>query len=158
MAENIHKLAALRLLGQELGALEAQRRQRLENEDDAPAANREAAQMALNAVLTFFQDYGIETGPLIPLLAELVAVSAGSRPSAMLKPATKAHRAADPPTVEAIKGRLAAVMEYRQRQYLTRKAAAEWVVRHTPSRIKKKLGLNKARGLDNWLAKWGGQY
>jgi hypothetical protein len=154
----VHKLAALRLLGRELSKLEAERLRRIETEGDPATANREAAQLGLNAVLTFFQDYDIETGALVPLLADLAALSDGSRPSAMLKPAVTGRRPADSPGIEGLKGRLAAIMEFRQQQGLTRIAAGEWVVRHAPARMKHTLPLSKRATLDSWLVKWGGKH
>jgi len=154
----MRKLAALRLLGEELSNVEAERLRRLETKDDAAAANRDAAQLALNAVLTFFQDYGIEAGPLVPLLADIAALSSGSRPSGMLTPARASRRPLDSPAIEALKGRLAAIMEFRQQEGLSRKAAGEWVVRHAPARMKQKLPLSKRTALDSWLVKWGGKH
>ena len=158
MAKRFHKLAALRLLGEELGSVEAQRLARIDSGEDAGIADREAAQLALNAVLTFFQDYDIEAGSLVRLLSELAALSAGSRPSRMLRQAAIAHRRADAPKVELIKGRLAAIMEIRQNAGLTRKAAGEWVVRNAPERMRRELGFGSPSTVDSWLAKWGGKH
>ena len=157
MPKTQHKLAALRLLGEGMSQLEKQHQQRIERGDDPAEVDRDTAQLALNIVVTFFLDHGIESQPLIPLLSELVAVSAGSRPSRMLTPARTGHRSPDAPTIEAIKGRLAASMEFRQQTGSTRKTAAQWVVRHIPLKMKRKLGLASATTVDSWLSKWGGE-
>jgi hypothetical protein len=127
-----------------MGELEKQHLQRIERGDDAAEVDREAAQAALIGVATFFQDYGIEAKPLVRLLSDLAAVSFGSSPSRMLAPAVTRHRRPDAPAIEAIKGRLGAIMEFRQRAGLTRKAAGEWVVRHVPSKMKRSTRLGQA--------------
>jgi hypothetical protein len=157
LAKKQHKLAALRLLSDEMSELEKEHQQRIERGDDPAEADREAARMALTSVSTFFQDHGIEAKPLVRLLGELVALSAGSRPSRMLTPTVTRHRRPDAPTVETIKGRLAAIMEFRQEAGLTRKAAGEWVIHHLPSEMKRKLGLGSQVTVSGWLVKWGGQ-
>jgi hypothetical protein len=124
LAKTLHKLAALRLLSEAMGEIEKQRQQRVEGGDNAADVDRETAQTALNGVLTFFLDYGIESRPLVRLLSELAALSAGSSPSPMLAPAITRHRRPDAPAIEGIKGRLAAVMEFRQQAGLTRRQPA----------------------------------
>ena len=57
---------------------------------------------------------------------------------------------------EGLKGRLAAIMEFRQGAGLTRKAAADWVVRHAPAKLKRQLPLASRAALTSWLVKWGG--
>jgi hypothetical protein len=157
LAKKQHKLAALRLLSDGMSDLEKQRQKRMERGDDPAEADRDTAQLALNIVVTFFLDHDIESKPLVRLLSGLVALSAGASPSGMLMPAVTRHRRPDAPTIEAIKGRLAAIMEFRQQAGLTRKAAGEWVVRHTPSTMKRQLGLASRATVDSWLLKWGGQ-
>ena len=157
MAKKQHTLAALRLLSDGMSKLEKQHQQRIERGDDPAEVDRDAAQLALTFVSTFFQDHGIEAKPLIRLLSELVALSAGSRPSRMLTPTVTRHRRPDAPPIEAIKGRLAAIMEFRQQAGSSRKAAGEWVVQHLPSEMKRKLGLASRVTVDSWLVKWGGQ-
>jgi hypothetical protein len=157
VTRRLHKLAALRLLGDALGKLEEQRQQRIDRGDNPADVDRETAQLALTAVVAFFLDYGIESKPLVRLLSELVALTAGSSPSRMLAPAVTRHRRPDSPAIEGIKGRLAAIMEFRQKVGLTRKAAGEWVVRHTPSKLRRQLGLVSRATVNSWLVKWGGQ-
>jgi hypothetical protein len=157
LAEKLHKLAALRLLGKSMHELERQRQHRIDRGDDPAAVDRETAQAALNHVVTFFHDHGIESWPLVRLLSELAALTAGASPSRMLAPAVTRHRRPDSPAIEGIKGRLAAIMECRQKAGLTRKAAGEWVVRHTPAKLKRQLGLDSRATVDSWLVKWGGQ-
>jgi hypothetical protein len=157
LAKNQHKLAALRLLGEGMSQLERQHQQRIERGDDPAEVDRDTAQLALTSVSAFFLDHGIESQPLIRLLSELVALSAGSRPSRMLTPAVTPHRRPDAPTINLIKGRLAAIMEFRQQTGSTRKAAGQWVVQHIPLKIRQKLGLASATTLDSWLSKWGGE-
>jgi hypothetical protein len=90
-------------------------------------------------------------------LSEIVAISAGSRLSDMLTPEVSSHRPPDPPTIDGIKGRLAAIMENRQRSGLGRKAAAAWVVHHLPATVKRHLRSPKPATVDSWLTKWGGE-
>jgi hypothetical protein len=158
VAEKLHKLAALRLLSNELGRLEAQHQQRIEAGHNSAVVDREIAQLAVTAVVAFCLDRGIQSQPLTRLLGALVAVSAGSKPPAMLIPAPAHHRRPQPPPVEAIKGRLAAIMEFQQRQGLSRKAAAQWVVRNFPTEFRARLGRISARTVDDWVAKWGGKH
>jgi hypothetical protein len=61
-------------------------------------------------------------------LSALSALTAGSNLPPMLAPAATRHRRPDPPSIEGIKGRLAAIMEFRQQAGLSRKAASDWVV------------------------------
>jgi hypothetical protein len=157
VTRKLHKLAALRLLGDALGKLEEQRQQRIDRGDNPADVDRETAQAALTAVVAFFLDYGIESNPLVRLLSELVALSAGSRSSAMLAPAATHHRRPDSAIIESTKGRLAAIMEFRQKAGLTRKAAGEWVARNIPSEMRQRLGSVTRVTVDNWLFKWGGE-
>lgn len=158
MTATMHKLAAFRLLSEELGALEEQRLQQIEKGEDAADTNRAAAQMALTGVVSFLQDHGVESRTLVLLLSDLAALSEGSRPSRMLQPAKTSRRPPDAPGLEALKGRMAAMMEFQQERGLTRKAAREWVVRNAPAPIKQALGLRTGATLDSWLVKWGGQH
>jgi hypothetical protein len=157
LAERLHKLAALRLLDQSMHELEQQRQHRIDRGDDPADVDRQTAQAALGLVLAFFHDHGIESWPLARLLSELAALTAGASPSRMLAPAVTRHRRPDAPAIEGIKGRLAAIMECRQKAGLTRKADGEWVVRHTPAKLKRRLGLDSRATVDSWLVKWGGQ-
>jgi hypothetical protein len=152
-----HKLAALRLLSYGLSKLEKRHQERIERGDNPAEVDRETAQSALNGVLAFFQDYDIEAKPLVRLLSALAALTAGANLPAMLTPVSMRHRRPDPPTVEMVKGRLAAVMEFRQETGLSRKAASEWVVRNLPSKVKRELGSISPATVNNWLARWGGQ-
>jgi hypothetical protein len=93
----------------------------------------------------------------VRLLSELTALSAGSRPSAMLRPAPTRYRRPDPPAMEGVKGRLAAIMEFRQKTGSTRKAASQWVARNAPPEVKRRLGSLSSSAVDSWLAKWGGE-
>jgi hypothetical protein len=157
LTETLHKLAALRLLSNAMSGLEIRRLQRIEHgDDDLAAVDRETAQEALNGVVMFFLDHGVEAAPLVRLLGELAALTAGSA-SRMLAPAAIAHRRPDPPSIEGIKGRLAAIMEFRQQAGMSRKAARQWVVRHIPSHMKLQLGPVTASTVDSWLVKWGGE-
>jgi len=140
-----------------MSEFEKQRRERIERGEDAVEADRDAAQLALTEMVAFFLDHGIESNPLVRLLSELAALSAGSSPSSILAPAATPHRRPDPPAIEGIKGRLAAIMESRQEAGLTRKQAAAWVARHLPSGMRKQLGSVAPATVDSWLVKWGGE-
>jgi hypothetical protein len=157
VAEKLHKLAALRELSAGMDELEKTHRHRIERGDNPADVDRETAQAALTNVVAFFLDHGIETQPLFRLMSELAALTAGSSPSRMLAPAVTRHRRPDSPGIEGIKGRLAAIMEFRQQAGLTRKAAGDWVVRHIPSQMKRQLGSVTRAAVDSWLVKWGGQ-
>src|SRR5215813_12759414 len=61
-----------------MAELERQRRQRIDRGEDAATVDRETAQVALTAVADFFHAYGIEAKPLVRLLGELAALTAGS--------------------------------------------------------------------------------
>src|SRR5215203_5250031 len=101
-----HKLAALRRLGDGMRKIEHQRQERLKHGTDAAEIDRDSSQMALTGVAEFFEEVGIEAKPLLRLLAEMAALTAGSRLSPMLTPHSTNHRPLDPPTIEGIKGRL----------------------------------------------------
>jgi hypothetical protein len=156
LTTKLHKLAALRLLSDGLGQLEEQRQERIGRGDNPVEVDREVAQMALNGVVTFLLDLGIESHPLVRLLSGLAALSADSSPPPMLAPAITRHRRPDPPYIEGIKGRLAAIMEFRQTGGLDRKAAGEWVARCIPSKLKRQLGAATRATVDSWLVNWGG--
>lgn len=157
MANKVHRLAALRLLRDRLSQLEATRQPRMERGDHAADVDREIAQVALTEVVAALQDQGIETRPLSRLLAGLVALSAGSSAPVMLAPRRTRHRRPDAPLIEASKGRLAAIMEFRQQSGLTRTAAGQWVVRNMPPKLQAQLGAFRRAALDDWLTKWGGR-
>lgn len=157
MPKQGHKLAALRLLGEGMRNIERQRQERVKGTADVAEVDRDSSQMALNGIAMFFQEVGIEAKPVIRLLAELAALTAGSRLSPMLTPAPVNHRPSDPPTIESVKGRLAAIMEFRQQAGLSRKAAATWVLQHLPPIMKRGLGVGSAATVDSWLTKWGGK-
>ena len=148
---------ALRLLAEDMRSIEAERQQRINSGDDHAQADRNAAQLALTELVTFLLKHGIELEPLVRLLNELAALTEGSSPSALLSPARTPHRRPDPPAVEAVKGRLAAIMEYRQKAGSSRKEAREWIVRHMPPAMSTRLGNLKPATVDSWLSKWGGE-
>jgi len=141
-----------------MSELKTQHQRRIERGDNSAEVERETAQKALNRVMTFFQDHGIEVRPLVPLLSGLAALTEGSSLPAIFTPGVRRHRRPDAPIIESLKGRLAAIMEARQRAGLTRKAAGEWVVRHLPSKMKQRLGSPSRSTVDSWLTKWGGQH
>jgi hypothetical protein len=157
LAEQLNELGALRRLSEGMSWLERQHKERIERGEIAGDVDREIAQRALNGVVTFFLDCGIEASPLVRLLSAIEALSAGSSPPAMLAPMATNHRRADAPSIAGIKGRLAAIMEFQQQAGLTRKAAAEWVVRHIPSDLRRQLGFATPATVDSWLEKWGGR-
>jgi hypothetical protein len=150
------KLGALRLLGETLATIEQRREQRIARGEDAAVVDRDTAQLALTAVVAFCEGRGLQSRPLVRLLGELMALTAGASPSPMLTPATTRHRRPDAHMVEGLKGRLAAIMEFRQQAGMTRKDAADWVVRHAPAKLKRNLPLASRAALDSWLVKWGG--
>jgi hypothetical protein len=156
LTSGTHKLARLRALTDAMAQIEAQQKERFKRGDNPIEADRDAAQLALTCIAEFFLDAGIKTKPIIRLLEEIVALSAGSRLSDMLTPAPTPHRPPDPPSLEGIKGRLAALMEYRQGSGITRKAAAAWVFRQVPLKMKQKLKLGRPSTVDSWMTKWGG--
>ena len=132
-----------------MSVIEAERQQRIKSGDDHAQADRDAAQLALTGLVTFLLKHGIESGPLVRLLNELAALTEGSSPSALLSPARTPHRRPDPPAIEAVKGRLAAIMEYRQKAGSSRKEAREWIVRNMPPAMSARLGNLKPA---QWIA------
>ena len=150
------KLGALRLLADTLATIERRREQRIAGGENVAEVDRETAQLALTAIVAFCEGHGIQSRPLVRLLNDVMALTAGASPSAMLTPATTRHRRPDAPMIEGLKGRLAAIMAFRQETGLTRKAAADWVVRHAPAKLKRNLPLASRAALDSWLVKWGG--
>lgn len=124
--------------------------------EDETSINLLASQYTLAAVTTYLHEQNVETRALTRLLSDLGALSAGAQPSAMLAPRPSTHRRPVPPSIENAKGRLAAIMEHRQRSGLSRKDAARWVVGHAPSSLKQKLGLKSPATVDSWLLRWGG--
>jgi hypothetical protein len=54
VAEKLHMLAALRQLGGRMSAIEKQRQQRVEDGENPAEVDRDAAQLALTDVVTFF--------------------------------------------------------------------------------------------------------
>jgi hypothetical protein len=157
LAHKLNKLAALRLLSDGMSGLERKHKERIERGENPADVDREIAQMALNGVVTLFLDCSIESGPLVRLLDGLAALSAGSSPPDMLAPTVTRHRRPDSPSIEGTKGRLAAIMEFRQKEGLSRKAASEWVARYLPLELKRQLGSATRAAVDSWLVKWGGQ-
>lgn len=157
MAKKISTPTVLRPLRESMRELEIQRQERLARGDNSVDVNRDVAEAGVAHVVDFFLDHGIESKPLYRLLCELAALSAGASPSRILLPAKTRHRRPDPPAIENIKGRLAAIMEYRQHAGLPRKAASQWVVRNTPSEMKQRLGAKSPATVDSWLLKWGGK-
>ena len=75
----------------------------------------------------------------------------------MLKAATTRHRSPDPPIIQSVKGRLAAIMEFRQKTGSSRRAAREWVARNVPPEVTRRLGAVTPSAVDSWLSKWGGE-
>lgn len=157
MAKQLDEVSTLRELGDAMMQIEKQRLQRVEGGTNPAEADRDAAQMALTGVAAFLASNGIESRPVIRLLSELTAITEGSRLSDMLTPDVSGHRPADPPTIEGVKGRLAAIMEYRQGGGMARKAAAAWVARHLPKAMKLRLRSPKPSTIDSWFSKWGGE-
>jgi hypothetical protein len=157
LAGKLNKLAALRLLSDGMSQLERQHKERIERGENPADVDREIAQMALNGVVTLFMASSIESSPLVRLLDGLTALSAGSSLPAMLAPTVTRHRRPDAPSIEGIKGRLAAIMEFQQQAGLTRNAAAEWVARHIPPKMKHQLGSVVPATVDSWLVRWGGE-
>ena len=157
MEAKVHRLKQLRLLSEGLSRVERQHHQRIARGDNAAEADRETAQAALNGVVMFLQNNQMESRPLIRLVSALAALTGGSSAPAMLAPTPTRHRRPDPPTIELIKGRLAAIMEYRQQTGATRKAAGEWVARNLPAKFKSRLGPTSRATIDSWLVKWGGK-
>lgn len=157
MAKKIPTPAVLRPLGETMRELETQRQKCLARGDNSGDVNRDVAEAGLAQVVDFFLDHGIESKPLYRLLCDLAALSAGASPSRMLLPAKTRHRRPDPPAIESIKGRLAAIMEYRQHAGLARRAASQWVARIMPSKMKQRLGATSSAAVDSWLLKWGGK-
>jgi hypothetical protein len=89
-------LAALHLLKERMAKLEQQHQQRIARGDVPAVVDREIAQIALADVVEFLMDSGIDSTPLTRLLADLEALSAGSRPSGMLAVAVTRHRRPEP--------------------------------------------------------------
>jgi len=146
----------LDLLRRGMASIARQQREAIEAGEDPAWVAREGSQHALNGVMAAFQSADIETAPLMALLSALSAVAAGSSLPEMLAPAATPHRRPDAPEIEGKKGRLAALMEYRQSQGLTRKVAADWVARHIPKELARSLGSISRRSVDDWREKWGG--
>jgi hypothetical protein len=125
------------------------------HEELTAVTDRETAQNALNVVVTFLLDRGIESSPVARLLSALSALSAGSSLPNIFKPLPASNRRPDSPAVEAIKGRLAAVAEYWQQSGKDRKTANQWVV-ELISQIKAPLGKSTTAAVDSWRVKWDG--
>lgn len=147
---------ALQRLNADMQALEQHHHERLTAGDAASAVDRDTAEQGLARVVDFFLDHRLESQPIYRLLGALAALSAGASPPAMLRPAKTRHRRPDAPATEIVKGRLAAIMAYRQRSGLSRKAASTWVARNTPAKMQQRLGANSSAAVDHWLLKWGG--
>lgn len=156
-AKQYSSKTVLHALAADMRALDAQHSKRLADGDNPSDVDRDIAEAGLARIVDFFLDHGIESQPIHRLFCELAALSAGASPSRMLLPAKTRHRRPDSPAIENIKGRLAAIMEYRQRAGLTRRAAADWVVRNTPAEMKRRLGMTSAATVSSWLLKWGGK-
>jgi hypothetical protein len=157
LANKLNRLAALRLFGESMVRLEQRRQQGIAQGDNLGVVDRGIAQLALTGVVLLCLELGIESSPLVRLLAAVDALSSGSRPPPMLVPLKTRHRRRDAPALEEIKGRLAAIMEFRQQAGLTRKAAGAWVARHVPAALKRQLGAVTCSAVDSWLVKWGGE-
>lgn len=154
----LHKLAALRILSEGIAKFEDIREQRITAGHDLVEVDRDTVQMALTCVVGFLDDCGVESGPLARLLGDIDALSNGSSPSRMLAPAATRHRRPESPTIEEVKGRLAAAMEYLQQTGMARKAAAAAVVRLMPPALRRRLKSVGVGAVDCWLVKWGGDH
>jgi hypothetical protein len=147
---------ALHVVDVEMRALEDQHAQRLAAGEAAATLDREIAEAGLSRIVSFFLDHGIESQPVYRLLTAIAAVSAGASPPPMLLPTKTHHRRPGAPAIEVAKGRLAAIMAYRQQSGLSRKAASAWVARNLPTKLRQRLGANSPAAVDHWLLKWGG--
>jgi hypothetical protein len=155
---NRHMLAAVRTMGAGLRRFEKSRNARVAAGEDVAEASRDAAQSALTLVVMFLQDYGYESASLTRLVADLAALEQGSKPSRMLSRRVVKHRSTASPTIETIKGRLAAIMEYRQGMGVGRLASRKWVFDCLSRAMREKLKINSGSAVDRWLVTWGGQY
>lgn len=149
--------SAIQSLDERLREIEQQRNARIAAGEDRAHVDREAAEEGLGRIILALEYLGVETSPVIGIIADINAISSGSTPSAMLTPLPADRRRPDSPSIENFKGRLAAIMEHYQRCGLTRKEAAVRVVRHTPSDLLRKLSLKSPATVDSWLLKWGGE-
>jgi hypothetical protein len=152
-----HMLAVLRTMRAGLRRFENSRNARVAAGEDEAEANRDAAQSALTLVVMFLQDHGYESASLTRLVADLAALEQGSKPSRMLLRRAVKHRSTDSPIIETIKGRLAAIMEYRQGMGGGRFAARKWVFDHLSRAMQEKLRINSGAAVDRWLVNWGGR-
>ena len=158
MSEKLHRLAALRVLGEGMTNFERLRQQRIDAGENPAEVDRDIAQLALTCAVGFCLDLGIEAGPLHRLLGGLEGLSAGAKAPEMLRPSRIGHRRVDSPNVEGVKGRLAAIMEFKQKRGLSRKDAAQWVARNVPPELKRCIGPISARAVESWRTNWGGRY
>jgi hypothetical protein len=156
--KQLDEVSTLGELGDAMMQIEKQRLLLVKGATNPAEADRNAAQMGLIAIASFLANNGIESKPVIRLLAELSAITDGSRLSDMLTPDVSGHRPVEPGLIDGMKGRLAAVMEYRQRRGgLARKAAAASVARHLPKAMKLRLRSPQPSTVASWLSKWGGE-
>lgn len=74
LAEELNKLVALRRLSEGMSWLEGQHKERIERGEFPADVDRDIAQLALNGVVTFFLDCGIESSPVVRLLSAIEAL------------------------------------------------------------------------------------
>lgn len=145
------------LVNEVLRAIEEHRKARLSAGEDRADVDLESSALSLSLIAGLLEEQGIETAAIHRVLVDLTALSNGSSPSGMLTPRPTRHRRPVAPSVEGFKGRLAAIMEHLQGRGLTRKEAADRVVRYTPDNLKRKLGLNSPNTVEGWKVQWGGE-
>ena len=139
-----------------MAAIEDSRSNELAAEGDKANIDLVSVLNALTFASMFLDQHKVESGAFKRMLSDLVAISEGANPSAMLRPRPTSHRRPIAAPIEAVKGRQAAMVEYFQGKGLTRKEAATRVVRASSDSMKRKLGLSSPNTIESWAVQWGG--
>jgi len=97
--------SSLQALNGLLVAIEDSRSNELAAEGDKANIDLVSVLNALTFASMFLDEHKVESGAFKRILSDLVAISEGANPSAMLRPRPTAHRRPIAPPIEAVKGR-----------------------------------------------------
>jgi hypothetical protein len=156
----VSKLEILRALEATLSEIEERRRGHLPADGDHGQADREAAGLALLAVMEALRRLGFETSPLDRLNAALQDLAVHGRLGALFTVPTRASRPPDELDVQMAKAALAGIMRVRMECGEKRNDAAAWVARNIPIGLERKLSRRpiKAGTVADWYDQFSGKH
>jgi hypothetical protein len=156
----VSKLEILRALEATLSEIEKRRRGHQPTGGDHGHADREAAGLALLAVIRALRGLGFETSPLDRLNAALHDLSVHGRLGALLTAPPRTSRPPDALDVQMAKAALAGIMRARMECGEKRNDAATWVARNIPVDLARKLSRRPIKGgtVADWYDQFSGKY